>query len=291
MASAVVIVAIMSSAMMASSPKAGRVTIKDDDKDKAASDDTTTGSDQAMGEFMNHVTGKCLPGEAACALDEAIQSCVVVENASITTPASLFQEQVNESMDAEPVLVINEPEDDDETVLVPTKAHDYSFTEHDQDSSDMARAVSGRMFDTSKPALAMIILAAAYLVYKAHKMSRGKDASRNLSDRMYDWRESLERTGRPCNVGNVKVFRFDTSNYESLTSNDLKKVLLEGFNYKARSSESKPHLICKLCDKYEAVLKAMKKSDICGLLEAHGYDASDSMKKNDLVLLALEFGF
>ncbi|GKY96739.1 hypothetical protein MPSEU_000633400 [Mayamaea pseudoterrestris] len=137
-------------------------------------------------------------------------------------------------------------------------------------------------------------MAALYLVYKGYKMCcRNTVNSYDLCELMQYWRETLERSGRPCRTGKFGggVFRYDPSNYETLTKGDLHQVLKEGFHYAARSDSKKYDLICKLCSKYEAALNAMTKAGIREVLEVNGVDAPDRIKKDDLVLLALEVGF
>lgn len=134
--------------------------------------------------------------------------------------------------------------------------------------------------------------AAGFLGYKAYQIYRGPVIdSRDFRHLMVHWKESLQRTGCPCQVGKRKAYCVDIGRYETLTVDDLKQVLSEGFQFEAPSDSIKLNLIYKLCDKYKTALKAMKKDNVRQLLKINGVDAEDDLKKNDLILLALKVGF
>ncbi|GKY96810.1 hypothetical protein MPSEU_000640200 [Mayamaea pseudoterrestris] len=137
---------------------------------------------------------------------------------------------------------------------------------------------------------------AAILVYKAYQACRGGNVGvasvcrGDLNTLMVRWQSTLQRQGRRGRGGNGKPLPFDTRNYEMLTKEDLEKVLLEGFNYKALSHMSKFELVYKTCEKYSATLKSMDSSSIRRLLQIRGIYAPENLKRDKLVLLAVETG-
>ena len=113
----------------------------------------------------------------------------------------------------------------------------------------------------------------------------------DLTKLVVHWQTSLQRQGRRCRAGKAKPLPFDTMNYEILTKEDLEQVLLEGFNYKAASKSSKLELMYTVCDKYGSALKSMEPKGIRNLLKMKGVHVPVDMKKDKLILLALDTGF
>jgi hypothetical protein len=190
--------------------------------------------------------------------------------------------------------LIKQSLNDHHPVTASSKPSDRAAHPQDSDTPSSAPSSfnSATGFDLSKPTCAALSLVAVLLVYKGYSMCRGNGVnSSKLCALMHYWLQSLQRCGHSCGAGDDNALRFNVSNYEALTVDDIRQVLKEGFNFKANGNTNKLALIQKLCERYEAALKAMKKADIHEILGINGVKVPNRMKKDDLIFLALELGF
>jgi hypothetical protein len=116
----------------------------------------------------------------------------------------------------------------------------------------------------------------------------------NMLELVQYWHDNLQRNGRHCRKESAPAqynrLEFDTSNYELLTMEDLKQILVEGFHVTGPCHANKSALIHMVAEKYEIALSSMSKTCIRSILEIKGIQASSSWNKSQLVVFALEVG-
>ena len=124
---------------------------------------------------------------------------------------------------------------------------------------------------------------------KQERASSASSSSRCDQLRLFllECRETLHRTG--YKKGQATHMKYDISNYDKLTKDDLLKVICHLDC--PQTMGNKHTLVVALVDAYAALLNSFKKYEIEGLLKVKGVDMLSKTKKDAMIKALVEAGF
>lgn len=209
--------------------------------------------------------------------------------------------QTEATTEAETEVEVEDPINPNKTSSIFASSREESIEDTIEPEPSTKESKSGSFFTIKNVSLVLLCLGiighlsespeereiAAFL-----KESKNKDFVRFYTLFAKTWPRVLKRSGYRCLTGGSKhpCMMFINGNYEKLTLGDLRRVLSEGFHYRAPSRSPKEELVKTLVWKYKELLETFNKKELQLLLKAKGQNVGLKVSKAEMIHSAMDAG-